>query len=149
MPVRSVWFPTPAELRRWEESGLPLYVRRVGAATVEVGPRLGSMWASCFAPVDVLRFDTDGKVAVSRRLPRFTVGILAVWWVATIGWGASELPKVAAGDLHPAFLVFFAVLALASTVGPWVGWRQGSTWLDGHRRWWVEALEGQADGEDW
>ena len=75
--------------------------------------------------------------------------MLSVWWVSTLAWAASELPLVLAGEIHATWLLFFGVLAGASTLGPWVGWSQGGAWLDTHRGWWVEALEGEDVGEDW
>jgi hypothetical protein len=147
--VRSVWFPTPKELRAWEGSGVPLYARRIGRTTVEVGPRLGSMWASCFSPVDELGFGADGVVTQRRRFPRFTTGLLVVWWVAIAGWGASELPLVVSGDMHPAWLVFFGLLAGSAGLGPVVGWRMGGAWLDAHREWVVDGIEGRDEGENW
>jgi hypothetical protein len=107
------------------------------------------MWASCFSPVDRLVFGADGVVTARRGFPRFTLGVLAVWWVAIAAWAASELPLVLAGDLHPAWFVFFVALSGASVLGPWVGWRHGGAWLDHHREWLVDGLEGRADGEDW
>jgi hypothetical protein len=146
--VRSVWFPTLKELRIWRLSGLGLYVRRVGPAQVEVGPRVPSMWAACFSPVDVLTF-RDGSLSWSRRFPRFTIGLLGVWWVVIAGWGVQGIPQVIRGEQPLAWLLFFGLLAGAAIVGPIVGWRFGGDHLDQFRQQLVGALRVEDSGEDW
>ncbi|MCB9665019.1 MAG: hypothetical protein H6732_12970 [Alphaproteobacteria bacterium] len=79
--VRSVWFPSLAELRRWERADEPLYLRHDGA-DLEIGPRLGNLQAVRFCPVLALRVEADGagsRLTGRLRLPRFTRGLLAVW----------------------------------------------------------------------
>jgi len=149
--VRSVWFPTPRELRAWSTTGLPLYVRPLGPRRVEVGPRLHSMWASCFSPVDelVLGGEQRTTLTVQRRLPRFTLGLLVVWWVVTVAWGAAGVPQVIAGLESPAWLLFWTVLAVASTGGPAMGFVMGGKALDEAAPWLRETLETPDVEEDW
>lgn len=142
--VRSVWFPTQRELRAWRDSGVPLYVRRLGPARVEVGPRLESMWAACFAPVLEARIAEDGAsthLEWRRRWPRFTLGLLIAWWVVLIGW------LLAQGD--PGRLPFWAFMAVMSTLGPAVGWVFGGRALDQSVPWLTEALCQPEVDEDW
>jgi hypothetical protein len=150
--VRSVWFPTQRELREWAASGSPLYVRPIGKRRVEVGPRLASLWAACFAPVDEIVFaESDGgtTLSVSRRFPRFTSGLLVVWWVLTVGWGVAVIPEVFAGRESPAWLLFWGILALSSTGGPAMGYVLGGRALDEGHPWLRSTLTTPDAGEDW
>lgn len=149
--IRSVWFPTQRELRAWDASGSLLYVRPLGPGAVEIGPRLASLWAACFAPVDELRLaaDAGGTTLVAhRRLPRFTTGLLAVWWVLTVLWGVERIPAVLAGE-SPAWLLFWTILAVSATTGPAMGWVFGGQALDAARPQLLEALATPDLGEDW
>jgi len=145
--VRSVWFPTPKEIQAWASSGQPVYVRFLAADRAEIGPRLQSMWASCFSPVDVLSFKAE--LSVRRRFPWMTAGVIAVWWFAAAVWGASGVPRVIAGEESPAWLVFWIAIVAFTTLGPWVGWIKGGQALDEARAWWVEALSVPRVDEDW
>ena len=149
LPLASVWFPTRRELRAWEQAGVPLYARRVAADRFEIGPRLASMWAACFAPVWVVRLheEADGtRLAWGRRPVWFTAALLAGWWSIIAGW-----PVALAADPEEAgrWGVFWAFLLVASTLGPAVGWWMGARSLDAAAGWLAEALT-QADvDEDW
>ncbi len=150
--VRSVWFPTQRELRTWSSSGSPLYVRPLGPGQVEVGPRLHSLWAACFAPVEELTLTADGdgaSLAVRRRFPRFTTGLLVVWWVITVAWGVAVLPQVASGQESPAWLLFWAILAVSATGGPAMGYVMGGRALDEAHDWLLTTLSTPDVGEDW
>jgi len=149
--VRSVWFPTPRELRAWTASGVPLYVRPLGPRRLEVGPRLHSMWAACFSPVDelVLSGDDQAQLSVRRRAPRFTLGLLVVWWVVTVAWAAAVIPTVIAGEESPAWLLFWMVLAIASTAGPALGYVLGGRALDEAHPWLADQLQTPDVDEDW
>jgi hypothetical protein len=152
LPIRSVWFPTPRELRRWRESGVPLYVRRLGPGRVEVGPRLDSLWAACFAPVLEGRLaPADGHTRLDwrRRWPRFTLALLAGWWVVLVVWPVVLFVQISAGRDEAGWLPFWAFLVVASTAGPAVGWVLGGRALDEAVPWLAEALRLPEVDEDW
>ncbi len=150
--VRSIWFPTPRELRTWERSGHRLYVRRLSATSLEVGPRLHSMWAACFSPVwrgTLTPHGSASSVEWRRTVPRFTLGLLVMWWIATASWLAAFVPVLISGDLHPAWLIFWCLLALASTAGPAVGWVMGGRALDAADDDLARALTLTGTEDDW
>jgi hypothetical protein len=152
LPIRSLWFPTRAELRAWEHSGLSLYVRPLSPTDFEVGPRLYSMWAAAFSPVLRARMTADERgtqLTWKRAWPRFTLGVLILWWVATAGWAVSLFPGLLSGDEHPAWMIFWGLLALSSTAGAAVGWVQGGHELDGALAVLDEALRAPDVDEDW
>ena len=152
LPIRSVWFPTPRELREWSSSGVPLYVRRLRQNTVEVGPRLASLWAACFAPVWVLSLHPhpDGGTHVKRRrrLPRFTLALLAGWWAILVAWPAA-LWWTPEEDEPGRWLIFWAFLVVASTLGPLSGAVYGGRTLDDAEDWLRDTLQDPPVDEDW
>ena len=130
LPLASVWFPTPRELRAWQQSGVPLYVRHLDANRIEVGPRLASMWAACFAPVLEGRLepvDQDTRIHWRRRPIWFTLALLIGWWLVIAAW-----PLAFAQDPEEAgrWGVFWAFLLVTSTIGPALGWIFGGRSLD-------------------
>lgn len=163
LPVRSLWFASPADQRAWQQAGVPLYVLRDnadpepqsddppwtdGVPSLEVGPRLASLWASCFAPALEGRFVVDGDSTTVKwrmRWPRPTLVLVIGWWVVLVGWAVAILTGRTEGQ--PA--VFWIFLVLTSTVGPWLGWTLGGQAL--YAAWPVlkEALEQPDVDEDW
>lgn len=142
-----MWFPTRSELDAWSESGCPVYIRPLAPDHVEVGPRLGSMWASVFSPVLDLRFvdsEAGADVHLHRRLPHLTTGVLLLWTVVLIAWGAALF----AGEA-PGAAPFWALLALATPAAGWVGWDRGGRALDAGIPWLTEVLLAPDDEEDW
>lgn len=143
--IRSVWFPTKAELTAWEQAGTPLYVRPLAVDHIELGPRLGSMWASVFSPVLVGRF-TDHQpgcsVRWSRRLPRLTTAVLGLWVLILIGWSITLLSE-------PKGLLFWALLVAATGVAPVVGWVRGGRALNDGIPWLDAVLMAEDEEEDW
>lgn len=151
LQIGSVWFPTPRELRGWSSSGVPLYVRILGPDRVEIGPRLASMWAACFAPVWRAHLQATGAGSSLRWRTgpvRFTLGLLLAWWAILVAWpvapAASPDPEEASR-----WVVFWAFLAVASTVGPALGWLFGGQALQEARGWLLEALAQPHVDEDW
>ena len=151
LPVRSVWFPTRRELRDWDAAGVPLYVRSLGPDRIEVGPRLQSMWASCFAPVWAGHAWPEGRgtrMGWIRRWPRFTLALLIGWWSILGLWlVALQQPPVAEDPQR--WMVFWTFLALASTAGPALGRRWGGQALDAAEPWLRDAMIHSTEGEDW
>ena len=157
LPIGSLWFPTPRELREWSASGVPLYVRRIGGRAVEIGPRLASMWAACFAPAWVGQLaptqeqGDHGEHTVirwSRRLPVFTMVLLLGWWLVLIGWPIVLLQAPPEDD-PGRWWVFWAFLAVASTAGPAAGAMMGRHARNRAVTWLVDALEHGEVEEDW
>ena len=149
--VRSVWFPTPAELREWDETTSPLYVRWSSATHFEIGPRLASMWAACFSPVwrGTLTGEDTTTVTWSVALPRTTVALLVGWTVVLIGWMAQLGPEIMAGDTSPMMLGFWGLLAGGTIGGPLVGARFGGEALETELPFLLDAAQTPAVEEDW
>jgi hypothetical protein len=150
--IRSVWFPTPKELRRWDQAGVPLYIVTSGLE-VEIGPRLASMWAAAFSPVlrgQLVATDGGTRLELRRTWPRVTLGVLAVWWTVVLAWGGMLLVVVGQRGESPMLAVWWGILVAATTLGPWVGWRLGGQQLDAALPWLVHtAGENRVQGEDW
>lgn len=146
LPVRSVWFPTRGDLARWATSGCPLYVRRLGPRSVQVGPRLDNMWASVFSPVLELRLSEgeEPELAVRKRLDHVTTAVLVGWSVVVLLWGGALLT----GAVPPA-LPFWLLIAGATVAAPLVGWTQGGRALEAGLPWLVEVLLAPDEEEDW
>lgn len=145
--VRSVWFPTRAELATWESSGAPLYVRPLGPGRFEVGPRLDNMWASVFSPVWELRLEPDGAGAHaqwSRRLPQLTRIVLGIWTTILLAWGAM-LATGQGTNSAP----FWGLLGLATAAAPLVGRSRGGSALEDGVPWLAAILLAPDDEEDW
>lgn len=145
--VRSVWFPTRAELAAWEGAGVPVYVRPLSPHLLELGPRLGSMWASVFSPVLVLHLQPHGsgaRATWSRRLPNLTRAVLALWVSILAAWGA-VLAAGSAWNSTP----FWILLAFATALAPVVGRVRGGSALDDGVPWLAAVLMAPDDEEDW
>lgn len=146
LALHSVWFPTRADIARWNRSGCPLYVRRRGDRRALVGPRLGNMWASAFSPVLELQLSTDGagtRVHVRRRLEPVTLTVLALWSVLLAGWAiAFAIETSFPGGV-------WLLLVVATVSAPIVGWVQGGRALDAGIPWLTEVLLAPDDLEDW
>lgn len=145
--VGSVWFPTRAEVEAWNDAGTPVYVRRIGRDRVEIGPRLGAMWASAFSPVWVGSLTADGAGAVvrwTRRYPSVTVAVIGIWLVLVALWGGA----LALG-IQPAGLPWWVLTAASTVAAPAVGWVRGGKALDAGIPWVAEVMSAPDDEEDW
>lgn len=143
--LHSVWFPTRTELAAWGTCDVPLYVRWIRGGEVEVGPRLHSMWAACFSPV--LRGslqpagDTRSELRLERAIPRVTATVIGLWWAVLALWmGTLALPQPPGAEDPAGWLPFWGVLAVASTLGPAVGWYGGGRELRGALPWLEQQL---------
>ncbi|MBX2796650.1 MAG: hypothetical protein KTR31_03240 [Myxococcales bacterium] len=149
LPIRSLWFPTPKELRAWDQTGVPLYVRASSASTVQIGPRLQSMWAACFSPQlhgRITEYGAGSRLTWQARFPRFTLGLLFGWWVVLVAWPLAAWQS----DDDPArWGPFWAFLLLCSTLGPAAGWWFGMAALRDALPWLRETLEQPPVEEDW
>ncbi|HHO54453.1 MAG TPA: hypothetical protein ENK18_27175 [Deltaproteobacteria bacterium] len=159
LSIHSLWFPTRSSLAAWRIAGVPLYVRRLGPARIEIGPRLENMWASCFSPVWWVDLG-PGPGAPSappgatplrwrRRLPTVTVALLVGWWGILVAWPLLLWLAPGGGEDPGRQALFWAVLVLSSTGGPAVGWVLGGAALDEALPWLRGALLQPSSGEDW
>lgn len=149
--VRSTWFPTPRELRAWQASGVPAYVRWLRGDVVEVGPRLESMWASCFSPVLRGPMETDGgrtRVAWRRTWPRFTVGLLGLWVAVLLVWLVAIAWQIANGYVDVGAVFWWCFLAATTAAAPLIGWRFGARELDEAEAW-IRRTAAVTAEEDW
>lgn len=152
--VRSLWFPTPVELRHWRETSAPLYVSWRRHAGFDVGPRTESIYAARFCPVLRARLHEapDGTVQITATT-RFTTATLVValgWWGVVALWGAVELQAVLAGTTHPAILGFWGFLALSTVGGTALGWVVGRRLLRERAPWLRMVLTDAArERQDW
>lgn len=147
LPIRSLWFPSRAEVQAWNDSGCPIYARGLASDRVECGPRLGAMWASVFSPVFELHLTPEGpgtRLSSRRRFPAMTVAVLGVWAVLVGLWGAA----LAAG-FEPNGAPWWALVALSTVGAPLVGWFRGGRALDAGVPWLNEVLLAPDDEEDW
>ncbi len=151
-PIRSVWFPTRAELRDWSASGSPLYLRWLGSGRFEIGPRVDNMWAACFSPVIRGALHADGggtRLTWERAFPRLTRAVQAAWAVLLAGWLAALAPAIARGEESPGTLVFWVLLAGATAASTAVGGKLGGRALDDALPWLVEVASEEPVDEDW
>jgi hypothetical protein len=131
--LRSVWFPTPKELREWEASSAGLYLRIGRKGERALGPRLASMWASAFAPTLSYRLVADGSHTAIQGVKRFapiTKLVLGTWWVVVIGWGIALTVQIGQGTTPPIAAGWWTILFLATTAGPLMGWVWGGAALE-------------------
>ena len=147
LAVRSVWFPTVADLENWRRSGVPLYVRQLSATSVELGPRLDNLWASVFSPVWVLQL-TDGPTGCEARWRRrptaVTAAVLLVWAGILLVW---PVAMWLTGDVSG--VGFWLLLTAAAISAPTVGWIRGGKALDDGIPWLEAILLAPDEEEDW
>lgn len=149
--MRSLWFPSRRDLHRWDTAGVPAYVRWLPDDGIEIGPRLGSMWAACFSPVLRGTLQAEGrrtKLSWRRTWPRFTLAVLALWAVVLLVWMGVIAVQLYQGTTNIVAVFWWNVLALASLVGPWLGHTLGGRALDEAERW-VREAAATAVEEDW
>src|SRR5690606_18507123 len=116
----------------------PAYVRWLRGDVIEVGPRLESMWASCFSPVLRGRMEAEGgrtRIAWRRGWPGFTVGLLGMWasvllvWLGVIAW------QVASGYVDAGAIFWWCFLTAVTASAPALGLRFGGPALEEAERW--------------
>jgi hypothetical protein len=122
LPVGSLWFPTLAELRRWDRSTEALFVHWIDEARFEIGPRVTNPQAARFCPVlrgRVVAVGTGTRLEGRVIFPRFAGGLLVVWGLLLALWLALGLQRSFAADEPLGWLLWWAVLAasLALTAG--------------------------------
>ncbi len=151
--IGSLWFSTLAELRRWDRSTEPLFIRWRSEHELELGPRVVNVQAARFCPVLHARLVPEGNGTLLEgvvRMPRFALGLLGLWAVLLVGWFALEMPRTLAGAEGWGWLFWWAVLAGSLLAAGGLGWRLGGAALaEG-----LLALEGivadpEAGEDDW
>lgn len=129
LPVRSVWFPSMAELRAWDSAVEPLYVRWLGERSFEIGPRIGNIQAARFCPVVRGDLIADGhdRTRMSGQLlgQRFTNRLLLAWTALLILWLAALVPPIQSGAEPVGWLVWWAFLVAATAAAWGVGHHKG------------------------
>jgi hypothetical protein len=151
--VGSLWFPSRAELQAWDEADMPLYIVRNRTTTLEIGPHLANMWASCFSPVlrGTLENRSDGTaISWSRGWPTVTHFVLWSWTVVLAIWLLVLLPQIASGSEHPIWLLWWSILSATRVAATALGGHYGGQTLDTHIPWLTQALtEVLVEEEDW
>jgi hypothetical protein len=132
--VGDLWLPTRAELRRWHESGAPLYVSWTRGGGFEIGARLETIPAARFAPAIRGRLvpGDDGRTRLVGRVvfPRSTLVVLALFAVMVAGWGVVTWTRFAAGETHAGWVGAWAVTALVTSVAPAIAYVAGRPELE-------------------
>lgn len=149
--IRSTWFPTPKELRLWQSSGVPAYVRWLRDDGIEIGPRLSSMWAACFSPVLRGRMVAEGartRIVWRRSLPGFTLGVIGLWAAVLLVWFVGIVYQLTQGHVDAGAIFWWCVLAGGTVAGPALGFRYGGPALDDAERWVRESASAAVE-EDW
>lgn len=133
LPVGSLWFPTLAELRRWDRSTEALFVHWVDDTHFEVGPRVTNPQAARFCPVLRGSLSPHGegtKLQGRVVLPRFGTGLLVLWAALLLMWLALGL-RASVVDGEPlGWLVWWAILASALALTGGLGAFFGGRALD-------------------
>ena len=145
--VRSLWFPTRAELLGWADSGCPVYFTPLGPGRFAVGPRLGAMWASVFSPRFVGEITPAGsgsRVVWSVTYDPITWVVLGIWVVLVGVWGGSLWM-----GFQPNGLIWWCLIALVTAATPVVGAVRGGSALRATIPWLIEILLAPDEEEDW
>lgn len=88
--MSSLWFPSLAEMRRWDGATEVLYVRWPSETSFEIGPRLVNLQAARFCPVVVGSLHAVGtdqtRLTGTVHFPRFSAGLLGLWGLLLTAW---------------------------------------------------------------
>jgi hypothetical protein len=132
--VGSVWFPSPAELHRWSRTTTPLYVRWLGEAGFELGPRTEVMRTATLCPVVRGRLTAEGprtRLEGVFTFTPFTWALLGFWLALEVVWGAIGLPAVLSGEVHASWLVWWGLPLVGLLLAAGLGWVRGKAALEG------------------
>lgn len=153
--VGELWLPTRGELKSWDVSPAPLYVRWTRQTDgFEIGPRLETIPAARLAPAlrGRLRSAGVGRTEVVARLawPRFTFVVLLAFTLALLVWGGYIVAGLYTGDSHLGWLAVWAMSVAIVNGGALAAWRWGRGQLLAEFPWLQAVLaQSQVDGEDW
>lgn len=132
LPIRSLWFPTLAELRRWDGATAPLYLRERRDGRLELGPRLANLQAARFAPMLLVRLTPEGhhRTRLDGRVayPGFATGLLCVWGAVLVAWLAAGLAGT--HEEGSGWLVWWVGLAVVLLLAAGLGWAMGGQALN-------------------
>lgn len=133
LPVGSLWFPTLAELRKWDASTATLFVCWQGERGFEIGPRLTNPQAARFSPV--LRGTLVGeghrtRVQATLVPPRFATGLLVVWAALLALWLILGLRAFVVEEEPLGWLVFWGTMVAALILAGGLGWTRGGRVLE-------------------
>lgn len=153
--IGELWLPTRGELKRWDVSPSPLYLRWTKAADgFEIGPRLETMPAARLAPAlrGRLRPHGTGRTELVARIrwPRFTLLVLIGFTVALGLWGVYAIGGVVTGTNHSGWVAVWAMSVAIVHGGAFLAWRWGKTQLLAELPWLQGVLaQPVVEGEDW
>ena len=133
LPMRSLWLPTPRELRAWDASSEAMWVRWVGERRFIAGPRVFSPGAARFCPVVGGRIEPCGRgqsrLMAARQLPRGAMVLVGIWAALLVAWAAVQIPALLAeGDVR--WLPWWGMIAASLAAAVVAGLSQGGRALD-------------------
>lgn len=154
-PIGDVWFPTRAEMDRWDESDSPLYVRWIDRSRFEIGPRLDTVPSARFVPVWHFRI-VNSEPGGNRTVLHFKTTWTRITWVVfglllagLVGWGWTLVSDMQQENFIGWATVWF--LSMAAVGGGCL-----TAWIWGKRRLleeadWLKTILERVDvaGEDW
>lgn len=152
--VGDVWFPTRGEMKRWDASPAPLYLKWTRRGGFEIGPRLDTIPAARLVPVLTGRLTVVGtdRVAMDGRLrwPRLTRLVLLGFSVALAAWGVYTFGRYFAGETHLGWVGAWAASVVAVHGGAAASWVWGRKRLLAELPWLREVLARPiVAGQDW
>ena len=151
--VGDLWFPTRGEMKRWDASASPLYVKWTRGG-FEIGPRLETIPAARLAPALHGRLEASGtgrtRIVVRLGWPRLTTWVLAGFAVALGAWGAYVAVQMVQGTTHLGWVGTWVVSTLLVFGSAGISWRWGRARLLEDLPW-LEAVLARpvVVGEDW
>lgn len=152
LSVRSLWFPSIAEMRAWDNSVGKMYFQPMRGGWFRLGPRLSNLQAARFAPVlrAQLRGEEEGPTTLEGAvaLPGTTRGLM--WaWAALLGlWLTVEIVNLSTSIHGAGFLVWWFLLAAGSAAAVWLGWKKGGEALEDALSSLQSILEDEHIGDD-
>lgn len=137
LSMRSLWFPSLADLRAWDRASESLWIRWTDERAFALGPRLFNVSAARFCPEVRATLEAEGvrtRIRGTRHYPAFATGLLAVWTGALAVWLLLGLwmwrTDPAAQDAGLGWLLWWAIVAGALLVAFGVGSLAGGRALD-------------------
>jgi len=153
--IGELWLPTRGEMRRWDVSPAPLYLRwtRVKGG-FEIGPRLETMPAARLAPAlrGRIRALGTGRSEFTARVrwPRSTAAVLLFFTAVLLGWLGYTTAGLYSGQSHLGWLAVWGMSTVIFCGGTFAAWQWGRGQLLNDLPWLDQVLSSpMVDGEDW
>ncbi|MFK7928263.1 MAG: hypothetical protein AB8H79_08735 [Myxococcota bacterium] len=153
--IGELWLPTRGEMKRWDVSPAPLYLRWTRAKDgFEIGPRLETMPASRLAPAlrGTIRAVGTGRSEFTARVrwPRSTFAVLLTFTAALLAWGGYTVAGLSTGQSHLGWLAVWGMSTAIVHGGAFAAWRWGRGQLLNDLPWLGQVLASpMVEGEDW